>query len=125
MQVAVISDIHSNLPALVAVLSDIESRQPGMDQLWCLGDVVGYGATPDACAALTANLAEVCLAGNHDLVVRGDLDISYFTTGAEAAARWTMGTISARTRAFLAPLQPLERGHPAGLYHASPRDPVW
>jgi predicted phosphodiesterase len=125
MQVAVISDIHSNLPALVAVLSDIESREPAMDQLWCLGDIVGYGAAPDACAALTANLAEVCLAGNHDLVVRGDLDISYFTMGAEAAARWTRDHINTLTREFLAPLQPLQRGHAAGLYHASPRDPVW
>ena len=125
MQVAVISDIHSNLPALVAVLSDIETRQADVDQIWCLGDIVGYGANPDACAALTANLADVCLAGNHDLVVRGDLDIKYFTTGAEAAARWTMGVINSRTRAFLAPLQPLQRGLPTGLYHASPRDPVW
>jgi predicted phosphodiesterase len=76
MRVAVISDIHSNLPALTAVLGHIDAQQPAADQIWCLGDVVGYGAAPDACSALTSNLADICLAGNHDLVVRGDLDIS-------------------------------------------------
>jgi predicted phosphodiesterase len=125
MQVAIISDIHSNLPALTAVLADIDDQGSGPDEIWCLGDVVGYGAAPDACAALTSNLAEVCLAGNHDLVVRGDIDINNFTTGAEAAARWTMSTINPATRAFLAKLQPLEQGRATGLYHASPRDPVW
>jgi predicted phosphodiesterase len=125
MLVAVISDIHSNLPALTAVLGHIDEHEPGTDQIWCLGDVVGYGATPDACTALAANLTDVCLAGNHDLVVRGDLDISHFTSGAEAAARWTMRTIGPRTRAFLADLNPIAQGHEAGLYHASPRDPVW
>jgi predicted phosphodiesterase len=125
MRVAVISDIHSNLPALVAVLADIETHEIAADEVWCLGDIVGYGATPDACAALTEKLADVCLAGNHDLVVRGDLDINYFTTGAGAAARWTMHHISDRTREILAPLKPLEHGQAVGLYHASPRDPVW
>jgi predicted phosphodiesterase len=125
LRVAVISDIHSNLPALVAVLADIETQRPAPDAIWCLGDIVGYGATPDPCASLTDKLADVCLAGNHDLVVRGDLDVRYFTTGAGAAARWTMDKISDQTRAFLAPLEPAELGHPAGLYHASPRDPVW
>jgi predicted phosphodiesterase len=125
MQVAIISDIHSNLPALTAVLAHIDDQQSGPDEIWCLGDVVGYGAAPDACALLTSNLAEVCLAGNHDLVVRGDIDITHFTTGAEAAARWTMGTINPATREFLATLQPLEQGRATGLYHASPRDPVW
>jgi predicted phosphodiesterase len=125
MRVAVISDIHSNFPALVAVLADIENQAPVADEVWCLGDVVGYGATPDQCAALTEKLADVCLAGNHDLVVRGDLDINYFTTGASAAARWTMKVINPQTRSFLAPLQPVDRNHEVGLYHASPRDPVW
>jgi predicted phosphodiesterase len=125
VRVAVISDIHSNLPALAAVLADIDEQDPSPDGLWCLGDIVGYGAAPDACAALTANLTDVCLAGNHDLVVSGGLDIRHFTTAAEAAARWTMDTISPLTRDYLATLEPLEGGQPTGLYHASPRDPIW
>jgi predicted phosphodiesterase len=125
MQVAVISDIHGNLPALRAVLSSIDSLNPAPDHLWCLGDVVGYGADPDACAALMAERAQVCLAGNHDLVVRGDLDVNYFAMGAAAAARWTIDKIGPETRAFLEPLHPQEPGLETGLYHASPRDPVW
>src|SRR5438874_5917750 len=120
MRAAIISDIHSNLPALVAVLSDIETSGVTPDELWCLGDIVGYGATPDACAALTDNLADVCLAGNHDLVIRGDLDISHFTMAAGEAARWTAEHISDRTRAFLDRLKPVGQRREAGLYHASP-----
>jgi predicted phosphodiesterase len=125
VRVAVVSDIHSNLPAFAAVLADIDEQKPSPDGIWCLGDIVGYGAEPDACAALTSNLADVCLAGNHDLVVCGELDIRHFTTAAEAAARWTMERISPRTREYLTTLEPLEDGQPTGMYHASPRDPVW
>jgi diadenosine tetraphosphatase ApaH/serine/threonine PP2A family protein phosphatase len=125
MRIAVISDIHSNLPALEAVLEGIGALDPPPDRIWCLGDVVGYGASPDACAALTAEHVDLCLAGNHDLVVRGDLDLDYFARSAGAAARWTATVIDSRTRAFLEPLQPLGRAEGIGLYHASPRDPVW
>jgi diadenosine tetraphosphatase ApaH/serine/threonine PP2A family protein phosphatase len=123
--VAVISDIHSNLPALRAVLQHVDALDPAPEQLWCLGDVVGYGADPDACADLTADRASVCLAGNHDLVVLGDIDIDSFARSACAAARWTMEVIDERTRSFLAPLEPSGRVEEIGLYHASPRDPVW
>jgi predicted phosphodiesterase len=125
MLVAVISDIHSNLAALRAVLEHIDSLDPAPEQVWCLGDVVGYGADPDACAELTAKRADVCLAGNHDLVVLGEIDIQYFSKSAGAAARWTIDAIDERTRSFLEPLQPVGRERKIGLFHASPRDPVW
>jgi predicted phosphodiesterase len=125
MRIAVISDIHSNLPALEAVLEQIGALEPSPDRIWCLGDVVGYGASPDACAVLTADRADLCLAGNHDLGVRGDIDLEYFAQSAGAAARWTAKVIDSRTRAFLDPLQPIGRAEGIGLYHASPRDPVW
>jgi predicted phosphodiesterase len=123
MRVAVISDIHSNLPALEAVLSDLGRSDP--DQVWCLGDVVGYGAHPDACTKLIAEVVEVCLAGNHDLVVSGELDVRYFAMSAGAAARWTLKKVEPATRDFLAGLSPLGQTAGVGLYHASPRDPVW
>ena len=123
MRVAVISDIHSNLPALEAVLSDLGSGDP--DQVWCLGDVVGYGAQPDACTKLISEVVEVCLAGNHDLVVSGELDVRYFAMSAGAAARWTLKHVTPQTREFLAELTPLGQSAGVGLYHASPRDPVW
>ena len=123
MRVAVISDIHSNLPALEAVLADAGRSDP--DQVWCLGDVVGYGAQPDACTKLVSEVVEVCLAGNHDLVVSGDLDVRYFAMSAGAAARWTVKNVDAATRDFLSGLAPLGQTQGVGLYHASPRDPVW
>jgi diadenosine tetraphosphatase ApaH/serine/threonine PP2A family protein phosphatase len=123
MRVAVISDIHSNLPALQAVLADIGGHDP--DQVWCLGDVVGYGAQPDDCAETIEDVVEICLAGNHDLVVTGEIDIRYFAMSAGAAARWTVKKIRNGTRDFLASLAPLGQTEGVGLYHASPRDPVW
>ena len=123
MRVAVITDIHSNLPALEAVLADLGREDP--DEVWCLGDIVGYGADPDACTALVGEVVERCLAGNHDLVVRGDIDIGYFAMSAGAAARWTVKVINDETREYLRPLSPLGEREGVGLYHASPRDPVW
>jgi predicted phosphodiesterase len=123
VRVAVITDIHSNLPALEAVLADLGREDP--DEVWCLGDIVGYGADPDACTALVGEVVERCLAGNHDLVVRGDIDIAYFAMSAGAAARWTVKVITDETRAYLQPLSPLGEREGVGLYHASPRDPVW
>lgn len=123
MRVAVISDIHSNLPALEAVLADVAEQGP--DQVWCLGDLVGYGAEPDACVARVSEVVERCLAGNHDLVVRGDIDIDYFAMSAGVAARWTVKVINDATREYLRPLAPLGQSAGIGLFHASPRDPVW
>jgi predicted phosphodiesterase len=123
LRIAVISDIHSNLPGLNAVLDDVGRQDP--DEVWCLGDIVGYGAQPDECASLVSDMVERCLAGNHDLVVRGDIDIDYFAMSAGVAARWTVKVINDATREFLRPLAPLGQGNGIGLFHASPRDPVW
>ena len=89
------------------------------------GDIVGYGADPDDCTEIVSEVVEVCLAGNHDLVVRGDIDIRYFAMSAGAAARWTVKKIRDETREFLAGLAPLGQTAGIGMYHASPRDPVW
>jgi predicted phosphodiesterase len=123
MRVAVISDIHANLPALEATAEAIGRVSP--DEIWCLGDLVGYGADPDACVELARRHAAVCLAGNHDLVVRGELPIEEFSRGAALAAEWTRQTITAATREYLDGLAPSKLDEAVGLYHASPRDPVW
>jgi diadenosine tetraphosphatase ApaH/serine/threonine PP2A family protein phosphatase len=122
-RVALISDVHGNLPALEAVLADI--RRCELAAIWCLGDLVGYGGEPNECVALAAEAADVCLVGNHDLVVLGQLDIGAFSPGAAAAARWTQATLADEARAFMSGLSPLDESLPIGLYHASPRDPVW
>jgi diadenosine tetraphosphatase ApaH/serine/threonine PP2A family protein phosphatase len=123
MQVAIVSDIHGNRHAFEAVLADVE-RSPAQE-IWCLGDVVGYGADPNDCCKLARAHADVCLAGNHDLAVTGDLDLGEFSTGAALAARWTQEVIAAEHRDWLASLEPARAVRDVGLYHASPRDPVW
>ena len=79
MKVAVISDIHANRQAFEAVLEAVVATDAA--ELWCLGDLVGYGADPDACVELARRHAAVCLAGNHDLAVTGDLPLGEFTAG--------------------------------------------
>ena len=123
MRVAVVSDIHGNRHALEAVLDAVEAA--GADELWCLGDLVGYGADPNACVALIRRYATVCLAGNHDLAVRGDVPLEEFSHGAALAVRWTREHISLESMAYLATLAPQNLDEAVDLYHASPRDPVW
>lgn len=123
MRVAIVADVHANRHAFEAVLDAVEAA--GAEELWCLGDVVGYGAEPDACVDLARRHAAVCLAGNHDLAVRGDLPFDEFTRGAELAIRWTTEEIAPDSRAYLAGLDPQKLDEAVGLYHASPRDPVW
>ena len=123
MRIAVLSDIHANLPAFEAVLGAVEAA--GVDETWCLGDVVGYGAEPDECADLARERCEICLVGNHDLAVLGSLDVNAFSEAAAAAVAWTRGQVAARTTEWLRGLEPAGERERIGLFHASPRDPVW
>jgi diadenosine tetraphosphatase ApaH/serine/threonine PP2A family protein phosphatase len=123
LRAAVITDIHSNLPALEAVFGSIDKA--GVEQVWCLGDVVGYGADPNACADLVRERCDICLVGNHDLAVLGGLDISRFSETAAEAVEWTRANVADRTLEFLRELEPVGLGEGVALFHASPRDPVW
>jgi diadenosine tetraphosphatase ApaH/serine/threonine PP2A family protein phosphatase len=123
LRAAVITDIHSNLPALEAVLGSIDKAD--IEQIWCLGDVVGYGADPDACADLVRERCDICLVGNHDLAVLGGLDISRFSETAAEAVEWTRANVADRTLEFLRELEPAGLREGVALFHASPRDPVW
>jgi predicted phosphodiesterase len=123
MLVAICTDIHGNRHAFEAVIAAAEAA--GAEELWCLGDLVGYGAEPDACVALAEAHCSVCLAGNHDLAVVGTLSLEEFSRGAALAAHWTQEVISERTRAYLAALSPQGSAAGYGLFHASPRDPIW
>lgn len=123
MRVAVISDIHANYHALEAVLAAIDLEQA--DEIWCLGDLVGYGPQPNRCCTAVAGRATICLAGNHDLAVLGTLSIDTFTPDAAEAARWSADVLADDARTYLEGLLPLLRRKDVELYHASPRDPIW
>jgi diadenosine tetraphosphatase ApaH/serine/threonine PP2A family protein phosphatase len=123
MRVAVISDIHANLPALEAALAAIDETE--VEEIWCLGDVVGYGAQPDGCAELVSERCSVCLVGNHDLAALEGLDISSFSAAAAEAVEWTKANAAPATLDFLRDLEPQGKRESFALYHASPRDPIW
>lgn len=94
MKRAIISDIHGNLEALRAVLEDID--RVGVDEIFCLGDVVGYGPNPCECVRLVQERCGMVLLGNHD---QGALfDPEGFNVGAERAIRWTRTQLDAHDR---------------------------
>src|SRR5436305_9236732 len=105
MRVAVISDVHANHHALTAVLSAVDAE--GVDELWCLGDTVGYGPKPNECCEVVRERASLCLVGNHDLVALGELTVTDFNDEAAAAAVWTREALTDESHAFLRGLQPL------------------
>jgi predicted phosphodiesterase len=125
MRVAVLSDVHSNLHALEAVLAEVDRE--GVDELWCLGDLVGYGPRPNECCAAIEQRAALCLVGNHDLVVLGTahVDIRDFVGDAAAAAAWTRSVLEPEARGFLERLEPTAQQDGVQLFHGSPRDPIW
>jgi predicted phosphodiesterase len=122
MRVAVISDIHGNLAALEAVLAALDADPT--DAVWCLGDVVGYGPRPNECCDAVRRRASVALCGNHDLAVRGTLDLDEFSGDAAVAARWTQTVLRDDAREWLNGLEPLGHAEGVALYHGSARDPV-
>ena len=125
MRLAVISDIHANLYALEAVLEEIDHDPP--DEIWCLGDTVGYGPRPNECCELVRDRCTQTLVGNHDLVALGsaEVELEDFNPEAGAASVWTSGELSRESREFLSSLEPAATLDGFELYHGSPRDPVW
>jgi diadenosine tetraphosphatase ApaH/serine/threonine PP2A family protein phosphatase len=123
MRIAILSDIHGNRHALEAVLDD--AHREGIDEAWCLGDLVGYGADPNACVRLAREHCTICLAGNHDLVVTGTMPMDDFSRNAAVAARWTQDEMDIDNLEFLRRLSPDGIEEEIGLFHASPRDPIW
>lgn len=122
-RVAVISDIHANLYALEAVLADIDVEAP--DEIWCLGDVVGYGPRPNECVDIVRERAAIVLVGNHDLAAVGKLDTADFGPLATESAHWTQGALAAEQAAWLRSLEPAAEREGLELFHGSARDPVW
>lgn len=123
MRYLVISDIHSNLVALEAVLADAGEY----DKVWCLGDMVGYGPRPNECIERLCQLNHVCVAGNHDWAAIDKLDIGDFNVDAKQACLWTRETLSPENWEYLENL-PERLEFPEldfTLVHGSPRHPIW
>lgn len=118
------ADIHANLAAFEAVLGDIESKG-GVDELWCLGDIVDYGPDPHQCIELLRQYNPVCVAGNHDLAAIGRVDTVYFNPDAVVSCRWTAGQLSPDDIRYLGSLPLTIEKDGFTLVHGSPREPVW
>lgn len=121
MRIAIISDIHGNIEALTEVMKAIEALSP--DRIICLGDVVGYGASPDACCDIIREVAEVTLLGNHDAAVSGRMDYSFYYDAARKAIDWSIASLSAKNMRWLKSLPLTYRLGEVGFSHGSPVDP--
>jgi predicted phosphodiesterase len=123
MRYAILADIHANLTALEAVLKDIEAKG-GVDELWCLGDIVGYGPEPGECVRRLQERCSVCVAGNHDLGAIGKLDPAYFNPAAATVCRWTASRLGPAEAEYLAGLPLTVTAGDFFLVHGSPAEPV-
>ena len=118
---AIVSDIHGNLEALESVLADIARHEPA--SIVCLGDFVGYGASPNECIDRLRPLIEHAVVGNHDLAACGKLKLTYFNSNAALAARWTESSLTPDNLQYLRDLPFSVRWRETLLVHASPAEP--
>ncbi len=123
MRALIVSDIHSNLEALEAVVADAQ-RRGGFDSVWCLGDSVGYGPDPEACLDLLKSFPLVAVAGNHDRAALNLRESADFNNAAAFAADWTARRLSQDHREFLGGLPEVTNAAEFTLVHGSLRAPL-
>ncbi len=116
-----LSDIHANIAALNAVLAAV----PSVDEVWQLGDIVGYGPEPDEVVARLREVGALGVRGNHDAAAVGGPEIDSFNVDARNAMLWTRATIGDDTLAWLGALPERLEREGFTLVHGSPRDPIW
>jgi diadenosine tetraphosphatase ApaH/serine/threonine PP2A family protein phosphatase len=117
-RVAIISDIHSNLAALEAVVDDV--GRP--DAWWCMGDIVGYGPDPNQVIDVIQQLGATCIRGNHDDGVQRLTELAWFNSTAGAALEWTARELSEASWEFLRRLPHGVITDGVRLVHGSPRE---
>ncbi len=129
MRYAIFSDVHGNLDALQAVLHDIEHVvwQTGkrIDQIWCLGDVVGYGPEPRECVSRVRGRCDICIPGNHDWAATKRLDLAEFSEAAAQSAEWTRQRMTDTDLNYLHALPPTTAVGHFTLVHGSPSNTIW
>lgn len=124
MRFAFISDIHANLEALEAVFADIERQE--VDEVICLGDIVGYGANPNECAELVRQKCAYILLGNHDAAAVNLLATHHFNSHAKIAIEWTAANLKNDIRSFLLSLPLVLTRETLTLVHSTPYEPnMW
>lgn len=121
MKYAIISDIHSNLEALMQAFEIIDARS--VDEIICLGDIVGYGANPNECIHLVRQRCSIVIKGNHDEAVLNPNITQRFTDNARAAIFWTLKHISEEHVAYLQTLPLTAKKNDLLFVHASPSLP--
>ena len=124
MRALIVSDVHSNLQAFKSVIAHADDME-GFNQIWLLGDLVGYGPDPAACIDLLQGYDHIGVAGNHDLAAVGKIGLQKFNMYAAAAARWTTTQLTTEHVDYLGELPLRLEVHDFTLVHGSPRDPVW
>ena len=118
---AVISDIHGNLEALEAVLEDVPD---GVEEIYCLGDVIGYGASPNECCESVRSYEMPVISGNHDLAVTDlSTDLAWFNPVAAAAIEWTREQLTPDNAEFLRTRPRMLQSEETLFVHGSVRDP--
>lgn len=124
---AIISDIHGNLEALEAVLADIHSQ--GISEIYCLGDIIGYGPNPRECIDLVSENCQATILGNHDQAAL--FDPEGFNAGAERAIFWTRSMLESGDPEgnevrweFLGELPRMKREGKLLFVHGSARNPL-
>jgi diadenosine tetraphosphatase ApaH/serine/threonine PP2A family protein phosphatase len=120
MRYGIISDVHSNIEALSSILRKLEEQN--IESYICLGDVVGYGASPNECCDVIKEVCDVTLLGNHDAAVAGRMDYSFYYEAARHALDWSASKLSADNMAWLRSLPYTARFGPTGFSHGSPLD---
>jgi predicted phosphodiesterase len=121
MRIAILSDIHSNIQALQKAFQFIDRST--VNQIYCLGDIVGYGANPNECVDLIRSRAALCVLGNHDLAALDPRHASYFTKPGRVAAEWTHTKLTKENSDYLASLPYTANTEHCTLVHASPAMP--
>jgi diadenosine tetraphosphatase ApaH/serine/threonine PP2A family protein phosphatase len=122
MKAAIISDIHSNLEALQAVMKDIKKRR--IKNTFCLGDLVGYGANPNECIEICVKESKYITVGNHDWATLDKTNIAVFNSIAAQAIRWTQKTIKKSNLNRLKRLPLTQTIDNIFLVHATPHNPA-
>ena len=124
MRVLIVADVHANIEAFQSVIEDAR-RSGGFQQIWHLGDIVGYGPDPAACIDLLRQYDHLSVTGNHDLGAIGSLGLGEFNLYAAAALQWTMSVLTDDHLAFLRQIPHRREAKGFTMVHGSPRDTAW